>query len=184
MLPLLLALQLAATDTVYATPALRDLIASAATRNRRVPAGLSSYRARLESEISLVGGRPDGLEGAVSLEQVENELRWRRTGEAEQRVVGYRAQTLGPQLSVLGFFRQSWVVPVLYGNRIGLFFGRDTSRRASRPPRSRRAARRATTFAVHPLADDRERVYRYAGGDTITTLRVEGRDIPIVRVMV
>ncbi|MBC7898343.1 MAG: hypothetical protein H7066_23175 [Cytophagaceae bacterium] len=37
---------------------------------------------------------------------------------------------------------------------------------------------------MHPLAMDRDRVYRFTGGDTVITMRVGDRDLPIVRVMV
>ncbi len=37
---------------------------------------------------------------------------------------------------------------------------------------------------VHPLADDRDRYYRYAGGDTVATVSAGGRRVPIVRVLV
>ncbi len=70
-------------------------------------------------------------------------------------------------------------MPVLYGNRLTLLFGRDTSVR-----RPRRVRQEQRLVAVHPLAEDRERVYRYSGGDTLATLRVNGRTVPIVRLMV
>ena len=37
---------------------------------------------------------------------------------------------------------------------------------------------------MHPLAEDRHLVYRYSGGDTVITMRVGGRELPIVRVLV
>jgi hypothetical protein len=71
-------------------------------------------------------------------------------------------------------------VPSLYGNRLALLFGRDTTRARRQPgPRGR-----TTVFAVHPFAEDRERFYRFRGGDTIQTLTVDERTIPIVRVEV
>ena len=58
----------------------------------------------------------------------------------------------------------------------------------SQTARARRRAQRRrrgdTTFAVHPFADDRERVYRFSGGDTVATISPGGRDIPIVRIHV
>ena len=41
-----------------------------------------------------------------------------------------------------------------------------------------------TTFAVHPLATDRERVYRFSGGDTVEKLTVGAREIRIVKIEV
>lgn len=185
---LLLALSLGA-DTVtqrgdsstYATPALRALIAEAAAMNRRVPPGLGGYRAQLESEISIGNRRSEGMEMSVSLEQVASTLTWDRTGEYEQVVNGYRSQSIGASFSSLGFFSSGWAIPSLYGNRIALLFGRDTSAAGRR--RSRRRASNPL-YAVHPLAADRERFYRFAGGDTIITMRTGEREIPIVRVLV
>jgi hypothetical protein len=54
-----------------------------------------------------------------------------------------------------------------------------------RPPGERVTGERSpqgTTYAVHPLATDRERVYRYSGGDTVENLKVGDRVIRIVRI--
>jgi hypothetical protein len=172
----------AGQDTAtYATPALQALIAEAVELNRRVPDALGGYRARLESEISIGNRRTEGMEMAVSLEQVASTLRWDRRGEYQQVVTGYRSQSIGSAFASLGFFRSGWAIPTLYGNRLTLLFGRDTSastrRRSPRRPRE-------PAYAVHPLAADREGYYRYAGGDTVILMRVGDREIPIVRVRV
>ena len=167
--------------STYATPALQALIAEAVELNRRVPDALGGYRARLESEISIGNRRAEGMEMAVSLEQVASTLRWDRRGEYQQVVTGYRSQSIGSSFASLGLFRSGWAIPTLYGNRLTLLFGRDTS--SARRRRSQRRAR-APAYAVHPLAADRERYYRYAGGDTVILMRVGDREIPIVRVRV
>lgn len=166
----------------YQTARLKAIITDAAQFNRRVPPALGGYRARVESEISFGTQRPDKGELSVSVEQVSSELRWNRTGAFEQRVIGYRSQSLGLQFASLGFFRNAWAVPSLYGNRLALLFGIDTTSR--RPPVGRQRTVRSTVFAVHPLAEDREKVYRYHGGDTVVVLRMNNREIPIVRVEV
>ena len=166
-------------DSVYATPALRVLVARAATRNAVVPLGLDSYRVGVESEIAALLRRPDGSEGATQIEQVETVARWNRTGAFTQRVVGYRSRLSGFNISALSLIRQAWAVPVLYGNRLGLFLGRDTTRRARRA-----AGRDAGVRVVHPFARDRDSVYRYTGGDTALTIRVNGRTIPVARIHV
>ena len=168
----------AAPDSLYSTPSLRAFVDEASRRNRDIPIGLTSYRASVESEIAIVARRAEGMEGVVSLEQVQNEVRWRIPGDFEQRVIGYRSQSLGIQLSTLGFMTSPWAVPILYGNRLSILFGRDTSRRAIA------RQRRNPTTAVHPLAIDRDRIYRFSGGDTVITIRVGTRELPIVRVMV
>lgn len=170
-------------DTVtYQSERLRQIVAAAAQHNRRVPPGLGAYRARLESEISIGSQRPDKGEVSVSVEQVASELTFNRTGAFEQRVTGYRSQSLGLQFASIGFFRNAWAVPSLYGNRLALLFGRDSVSR--RPQVGRQPVNRATVFAIHPLAEDRERVYRYRGGDTVVVLRLNEREIPIIRVEV
>ena len=192
MIALLLIAQLEVTDSTYSTRALRAVVAEAAQRNRRVPPALRSYRAVLESEISLVLRQAQGYEQVAQVEQLQSQARWLRSGDYDQHVTGYRVQAAGPSLSALSWFRQAWTVPVLYGNRMALFFGPDTTR--SRTPttaqgrraEARRKARerKRVTNAVHPLADDRDSVYRYSGGDTVMTLRAGGRTLPIVRVTV
>ena len=170
-------------DTLtYESPALRVIITEAARFNRRVPATLGSYRAHMESEISIGSQRPDKGELSVSVEQVASELTWNRTGAFEQRILGYRSQSMGLQFASIGFFRNAWAVPSLYGNRLALLFGRDTMSR--RPPGRRGRNDRATVYAVHPFADDRERVYQFRDGDTVQVIRVGERAIPIVRVRV
>jgi hypothetical protein len=178
-LALSVALADTASDTTYTSDALRQLVADAAMQNQRVPASLQSYRARVESELSLLIRRTDGSDVAVQIEQVESTVRWQGTGALTQHVVGYRARLAGPNLSALGIIHQAWIVPVLYGNRLELFAGRDTTRRA------RRRARHDTLIVVlHPLADDRESVYRFSGGDTVVTIRAAGRAIPVAIVHV
>ena len=182
---LLLALSIGSDSTArpdtatYATPALRALIGQAAQLNRRVPDALGGYRARLESEISIGNRRAEGKEMAVSIEQVASTLSWDRTGAYQQAVTGYRSQTIGSSFASLGFFRSGWAIPSLYGNRIALLFGRDTTAIGRRRRRGG-----DPIFAVHPLADDREEYYRFTGGDTIITMRTGDREIPIVRVEV
>lgn len=166
----------------YESARLKEIIEQAVRANRRVPPALGSYTAQVESEIAIGSKRPDKGELSFSVEQVASTLTWDRTGAFEQRVIGYRSQALGLQFATVGLFRNAWAVPSLYGNRLALLFGRDTSERG--PPVGRSRSARATAFAIHPLAEDRERVYRYRGGDTVVTLRMNDREIPIVRVEV
>lgn len=188
LLPALLLALVVGGDTVqhrdtatYETPALEALVREAAELNRRVPAALGGYRSRLESEISIGNRRGEGMEMAVTLEQVASTLTWDRTGAYEQYVNGYRTQSIGATFSTLGLFRNGWAIPSLYGNRLALLFGRDTSE--NRRPQARRR-NPDPLYAVHPLATDRERYYRFRGGDTIVIMRTGDREIPIVRVEV
>ncbi len=166
-----------APDSVYATPMLRALAGRVAARNATVPPGLNSYRVTIESELSVLLRSPDGREGATQVEQVATVARWQRSGAFTQRVVGYRSRLAGFDISALSVLKQAWAVPVLYGNRLGLFLGGDTTRRARRA-----AARDTLVRVVHPFGRDREQVYRYWGGDTAVTIRVNGQTIPVARI--
>lgn len=181
---LLLSLQTAgasAADTAhYANATVRSIVERAAEMNHQIPAGLGAYHVSVESEIALTLRLRGGMEAEGSIEQVASEVNWDRSGAATQRVVGYRAQQIGPSFSALSYIEDAWVVPSLYGNRLSILFGaRDTSRRTISTDTTRRRV-----LAVHPLAVDRERTYRYEGGDTVLTLRVQDREIRIIRVMV
>jgi hypothetical protein len=186
MLKLLLVMQLAAQDSVYSSPGLRRFIAEAALANRSAPAALAGYRAKLETDIAILvrfGGQQQRQqqtapqEHAEQLEQVETELRWQRSGAEEQRVVGYRAQTLGAAISLLSILSQPWALPTLYGDRLRFIdIERDEDQPAKAPAR--------TLVAIHPLAADRDAVYAFSGGDTTVRMRLKGRTIHVVRVHV
>ena len=186
MLTLVLAAQVAATtaqDTAtYSSSAVRALVVAAASANRVVPPTLGSYRADLESEISFAARRTDGGEAVFSVEQMASRLTWNRSGATTQEVIGYRSQARGMSFSTLGLLTESWVVPSLYGNRLTLMFGKDTT--AERRERRAKQGDTRVDAAIHPLADDRETYYRFSGGDTVQTIRLGDRDIPIVRIMV
>jgi hypothetical protein len=165
----------------YASPALAALVTDAAARNR-LPATLQSYRAVVETEISLVLRRADGTEAIGSVEQVASDLRWTRTGLYDQRIAGHRMQQVGAGISMLSGFRTGWLNTTLYGNRL-----RTRQQRADDTAPSSRRGRVAaadTSPVVHPLADDREQWYVYTGGDTLVTVRDGTRTIPVVRVAV
>ncbi len=187
MIALFLLAQLSAPardSPAYSSDALRTLIAEAATLNRDVPAALGGYRARIESEISMGIREASGRERAVSVEQVAGEMTFERNGAFEQHVTGYRTPSIG-LAAIVGFFRSSWVTPTLYGGRIGFMM--------LQPPENPRGARRDSLRnrlrdsmpprrVIHPLADDRERYYRFSGGDTVQVVNARDRAIPIVRI--
>ena len=190
MLCHLLVLQLAVTaaspDSTYSSAALRTFISAAASNNRVPPAALRGYHARVESELSLIVRDTLGRERAAQVEQLAMNAGWERGQRYDLRVIGYRSQSVGVPYSALSFAR-SWTIPYLYGDRLTL--GVDFSAgdgKTQRPDSATRPRGRAgdTLHAVHPLASDRERYYRYSGGDTIAILRSRERNIPIVRVHV
>ena len=190
MLVPLLALQLAVavadSDSTYSSAALRSFIAEAAANNRVPPPALRAYRARIESELSLIVRDTLGRERAAQVEQLAMNAAWERAQRYDLRVVGYRSQSVGVPYSALSFAR-SWTIPYLYGDRLtlGVEFSPGIGRREVSDSMNKRRGRAADTLhAVHPLASDRERYYRFSGGDTIAFLRSRERSIPIVRVHV
>jgi hypothetical protein len=163
-------------DSVYATPALASLVSRAAAANAAPPAGLSGYRARIETELSFVRTEPDGRETLLQLEQLASDLYWRRDGGTLQEMIGYRSQTLGATFSGLSFFDVPWLVPTLYGERLDLV-------RTSGPARSESGAM-LHRRALHPFSARRDEVYRFSRGDTVDVIRLPDRTINIVRIRV
>jgi hypothetical protein len=195
--PLPDSLSRARSDTL--NTALARLLERATRANRLVPAGLAGYRTTAESEITTLARRAEGSEAVAAVEQIASTLSWQRNGAFEQRIVGQRTLAVGAQPSFAGFFQSSYLIPILYGNRLLLFFGApppsdSTRRRANARPRQRRDNAAPGTeasridsqlVAVHPLAETRDRYYRFSGGDTVVTLQpANGRRVPIVRITV
>lgn len=188
MFSLMVFAQFAAADPAPAARALHDLVAHAVDHNRSVPASLLEYRARMESEIAVLNRRADGEEGAMSLEQSQNDVRWQRGGDFSQHITGYRARQAGPSLSALAVLRKAWAIPMLYGNAFEGFFGGGGTEGAgpasAGPDRSPGAARANGGVAIHPFGPEGERVYEFRGGDTVAVIHTERRAIHVVRVMV
>src|ERR1041384_1932509 len=138
--------------------ALGRLLTDAARVNSQIPDRLRAYRARIETEMSVVVLDSGGRERSTQIEQIASDVRWRAPDRYDQRVVGYRSQSIGPTFSLMSFFG-GWTVPTLYGNRLQLGV---TS--ASDPNRVVNAARQS--LAVHPLALNRSTYYEFEGGDT------------------
>ncbi|MFL5522700.1 MAG: hypothetical protein ACJ8AF_01205 [Gemmatimonadaceae bacterium] len=155
---------------------LSTLLAAAASVNAQVPERLKAYRTRIETEMSVVVLDSGGRERTTQVEQIASDVRWRAPDRYDQRVVGYRSQSIGPTFSLMSLFG-GWTVPTLYGNRLQLGLSS-----VSDPNTVVNASRR--TLAVHPLAENRNRYYTYQGGDTAVTLFSNGRQIPIARIRV
>ena len=175
----------AQTDSTKATAprALRELLADASKRNA-LPPTLISFRSHVETEVSVLLRREEGTEAVGMLEQVASTLKWNRTGAYDQRIVGYRAQQTGANVSMLSVFQTGWLNPVLYGNRLRVRTSGGGSSPRGRARTSTRGDGADTLPAIHPLAVDREQYYRYSGGDTIVTVRAGDRVIPIAHVRV
>lgn len=158
-------------------PHLATLLAEAALVNAQVPERLRAYRARLETEMSLVIVDSGGRERTAQLEQIASDVRWRAPDRYDQRVIGYRNQAVGPTFSLMSIFG-GWTTPTLYGNRLRLGV---TSATAA----NRTFNQDAATLAIHPLATNRDSYYVFGGGDTAVTLYSTSQQrIPIARVTV
>src|SRR3954463_14164440 len=106
-----------ASDSTYTTQALRAAVAAAAGVNRDAPAALNAYRAHLESEIGLIIVDTLGRERMGQIEQIGSVATWSRDSGYNAHVVGYRTQSAGVPMSMLGFIK-AWSVPMLYGERL------------------------------------------------------------------
>src|SRR6202140_1740450 len=160
---------------IYSGAAVRDLVARAASANHAPPPEFAGYRARVETEFSVLRRDSLGRERSAHLEQVASAVHWTRGGSYDMHVLGYRTQSVGSLVSMLSFVG-GWTEPSLYGERLTLGVQLDSSRRF------RRRAQSDTIVAVHPFASGREQFYRYSGGDTVVVMHTLTRTIPIVRV--
>jgi hypothetical protein len=190
VLAIALFLQIQAADSVYATPALRTFIDQAAIANRNPPPFLAGYRASVESELALILRDSLGRELVGQIEQLAARADWERaSGKYDLHVVGFRSQSLGAPYSALTWTRM-YTVPTLYGNRLvlGMNDGVPRSKRDSiaiAKVRQRDSVQGREQFrAPHPLAVDRERFYRFSGGDTVATIYSGDRAIRLLRVHV
>ena len=167
-------------DSVYSTPALRAVVTRAAQASRVVPPSLASYRAHIETEMALILVDTLGRERSGQIEQMGGQARWRPDSGFFTHIEGYRTQSSGFPISMVGVIR-NWTVPMLYGQRLllGLDFSTPPEEGTTRPRQ-----RRDTIRAVHPFAADRELYYRFAGGDTIGTISTASRRVRVVRVAV
>jgi hypothetical protein len=164
-------------DSTYATPALRAVVERAAVENRRVPAALSGYSATIESELAVIFRDSIGRELNPDPQQVAGDVEWTPERGADVRITALRTPPFGVPLSLTSLVR-SWFTPTLYGERIHLGFDLSVGTSAADPEA------RTVRESVHPLAVDRDRYYRFSGGDTVTTIVFGGRRIPVVRVTV
>jgi hypothetical protein len=166
--------QTPAQPSLIDSSALTTFLTEAARVNAQIPARLRAYRARVETEMSIVVLDSGGRERTTQLEQIASDVRWRAPDRYDQRVIGYRSQSIGPTFSLMSFFG-GWTVPTLYGNRLQLGVMAATD-----PNKVDAASRRS--LAIHPLGANRDQYYGYEGGDTAVTLYSSARRIPIAHV--
>ncbi|HEX2721761.1 MAG TPA: hypothetical protein VHM24_02505 [Gemmatimonadaceae bacterium] len=170
-----------ATTIGYAQEAqsssLSAFLADAARINSQIPDRLRAYRARVESEMSLALIDSGGRERTAQVEQIASDVRFRNPDRYDQRVVGYRNQSIAPTFSLMSIFG-GWTTPTLYGNRLRLGVTAASSS-------NRTINDSGASLAIHPLAANRDVYYTYAGGDTaVTIFSTSGRRIPLARIRV
>ncbi len=168
-----------AADTLpYASPALRVVIERAESANAGPPANLRGYTARYESEVALVKRLPNRIEGASTIEQTAGEFRWVLGRGFNQHQQGYRVVTTGVPLPASAALSRGWILPTLTGPQYDLF-GAEQEDSAGAGQDST-----ATGAAWSPLGPDRERYYRFEGGDTLSVELPGGTRTQLVRVVV
>ena len=180
MLPLLVLAQFAtAANPSYSSERVRDLVARATVANHSPPPELRGYRARVETEFSISLRDTLGRERAAQIEQLSSKVAWTRDGKYDMHVVGYRSQSLGAPISTLSFVN-GWTEPTLYGDRLqlGVRLG------AAADPKAKNKNRGSWIVAVHPFSYDRDRYYKFSGGDTVVVMQTASRTIRLVRVHV
>ncbi|HSW28587.1 MAG TPA: hypothetical protein VLH75_03740 [Longimicrobiales bacterium] len=175
---------------------MRALVEAAAARYREPGAGVVPFTARIESEIGVLLRQPNGEEILTGVEQIAGQVTWSGGGDLVQSLTAYRSRFSGPALSTLTYIRGPWVVAPLAGDRVPLVLAADPPPRpegedttALRPATGVEATdasgrRREMPSMVNPLGSDRAAYYRFSGGDTVLTLRLPTRTIPVVRIAV
>jgi hypothetical protein len=157
--------------------ALRQFIADAALVNAQIPDRLRAYRARIETEMALALLDSGRRERTAQIEQIASDVRFRSPDRYDQRVIGYRNQSVGPTFSLMSIFG-GWTTPTLYGNHLQLGVTSATASNRAVNPRN-------ASLAIHPLGANRDTYYMYEGGDTVVTLfSSTGRRIPLAHVRV
>jgi hypothetical protein len=172
---------LVAAQIAVASPdsnqALRQFIADAALVNAQIPDRLRAYRARIETEMALALLDSGRRERTAQIEQIASDVRFRSPDRYDQRVIGYRNQSVGPTFSLMSIFG-GWTTPTLYGNHLQLGVTSATASNRAVNPRN-------ASLAIHPLGANRDTYYMYEGGDTVVTLfSSTGRRIPLAHVRV
>lgn len=174
----LLTLQQTGDTAAYSSPALRTLVARAASTNASPATGLLAYTGRYESEVAMVKLLPGRIEGASTIEQTAGRFTWVAGQGYGQHQEGYRVVTTGVPLPAAAALSKGWIVPTLTGPRWEVFG-------ASSGAKTLVGIDSAGRFSVtSPLGPDRDDTYRFEGGDTLTMDMPTGPPQRVVRVVV
>jgi hypothetical protein len=179
-LGLLLALQQAGTDTLCGTPALCRLVAEAARVNA-APGRLATYTSRVELEASVISVKDEVVDGPTAVQQVATDVRWERNGPFMQRAVGTRSRFSAVPISGMRYLLIGWIVPLTYGDRFPVFGKQSGGDVALAAPSNLDPE---FIYAVHPLASDRERFYRFVRADTVEVVFPDSVTRRVIRIRV
>lgn len=167
----------------YRTNLLRLLVTRAAAR----AATPARSRAWLEQDAAAFSVRDDGRAIPMALYQRQGRLDWDADAGSAEHPAATRGETYDFDPLVTEALRPGWFVPSAAGDRFRL---RQPIRRPPtlgdrlvRATLGRFATQPETLAVVHPLARDRERAYRFDGGDTVS-LALDGEAITAVRLRV
>ena len=96
--------QVPASPQSSGSPQLAAFLDEAASINAQIPDRLRAYRARVETEMSIVLIDSGARERTAQIEQIASDVRFRTPDRYDQRVVGYRNQSVAPTFSLLSIF--------------------------------------------------------------------------------
>lgn len=162
----------------YTTQALRAVVAQGAEVNAASNPTLRAYTSRYESEVGLTKLLPGRIEGTSTIEQTAGTFTWVAGKGFGQHQEGYRVTTTGVPLPAAAALSNGWIIPTLAGQEILVFgAGSGAATQAGADSSGRFAA-------ISPLSRDRDRYYRFEGGDTLTMDFPVGPPQRVVRIAV
>ena len=167
-----------ADTTGYTSEALRALVARAESANAAPPTGLHGYSARYESEVALAKRLPERVEGASTIEQTAGVFTWEIGRGFSQHEEGYRVRTTGVPLPGSAALSNGWILPTLTGPKYDLLGANSGAATAAGLDSS------GNYSAWSPLGPDRDRYYRFAGGDTTLMEFPGGQRVGVIRIVV
>jgi hypothetical protein len=152
----------AASAPPCANDTLCRLLQDAEAVNRRAMQSAGGYRASIETESATLGRREDRMEGISLLEQRSGSARWSTDIGFDYHLIGSRSSTNAIPLSRLAFLRIGWVIPTLAASPLQVI-----TRSGRVTHADTRSAALAPVLVIHPLGEERERYYRYQGGQAV-----------------
>ena len=147
-----------------------------AAKVNAAPGRLATYAARVELEASIISVKDEVVDSPM-MQQV-------MTGSAgaHRSVQSARDRRAKPfQRGAMRYLLIGWVVPLTYGDRFPVFGKQSGGDVALAAPAN---IDPELIYAVHPLASDRERYYRYVSADTVDVAFPDGYTREVIRIRV